>query len=142
MWSRHRQGFLLDTNVISETSKKRKNEGVLLFLEEARTTPTYLSVMTLGELRLGVYRLQLRRPDEALSILRWVEDIETNFKEHTIDIDRRIADTWAQLCVERDRPRVDMLLAATARVHELTLVTRNIRDYAGLDINLHNPWQS
>ena len=134
-------GYLLDTNVISETSKIRGDPRVLEFLEQTRDVPTFLSVLTLGELRRGAYRLQLRKPLEARGVSAWVDAVESDFKERMLVVNTMVADVWGRFSADRDRSAIDTLLAATAYTHGLTLVTRNIRHFTELGVTLLNPWQ-
>jgi predicted nucleic acid-binding protein len=99
-------------------------------------------VLTLGELRKGVAALKLRDPDPnaANRLAVWVEGIEAGFSDRILGIDAATARLWGAWSAERPRPVVDTLLAATAVVNDLTLVTRNIRDVRDTPVKLHDPW--
>lgn len=131
-------GYLLDTNVVSELAKRRPNAAVFSFLERIEQRRTYVSVLTLGELRRGV----VRRGERETELSRWVDRIELRFARRTLPIDKEVARVWGELSAGRSRPVVDTLLAATAMVHGLVLVTRNTRDVADAGVDLLNPWQS
>lgn len=136
--------FLLDTNVVSEWVKPSPDIGVATWLAAADEETVFLSVMTLGEIRYGIERLP---PGARRSRLdAWVKtDLPLRFEGRMLGIDATTADAWGfltALAQRRGHPiaAVDGLIAATACRHDLTLVTRNVRDFEPLDIRLLNPW--
>ncbi len=133
-------GYLLDTNVISETRRSRADAGVIAFLSAANSAGLYLSVLTLGELRRGVAakRRSDRTARDQLSL--WVDGIEANFADRLLSVDAQTARLWGELSASRSLPVVDTLIAATAINHGLTLVTRNIRDIESTGVRLVDPW--
>jgi predicted nucleic acid-binding protein len=132
--------YLLDTNVLSETRKKKADAGVIAFLQGAESSALYISVLTLGELRKGVIAKRREDPIAARSLGAWVEGFELSFADRILDVDARTARLWGEWSGERPRPVVDTLLAATAVLHEFTLVTRNLRHVRGLPVKVLNPW--
>jgi len=134
-------GFLLDTNLISETRKIRTDAGVMAFLAAADATGLFLSVLTLGELRKGVEAK--RRADSATAdrVGAWVDGIETTFADRILPVDTPAARLWGELSARRTLPAIDTLIAATAITRGLTLVTRNTRDVAATGAPLVDPWQ-
>jgi predicted nucleic acid-binding protein len=132
--------YLLDTNVLSETRKKRADAGVIAFLQAAEASSLYVSVLTLGELRKGVAKKMRENESEAKRLADWVDGLEYSFADRILGIDAATARLWGDWSSERPRPVVDTLLAATAELHSLTLVTRNIRDVRGIPVKLLNPW--
>jgi hypothetical protein len=132
--------YLLDTNVLSETRKKKADAGVMAFVEAADSASLYLSVLTIGELRKGVAAKKRTDPAAAKSLAAWVEGLEFGFADRILGIDAATARMWGDWSGERPRPVVDTLLAATAVQHGLTLVTRNTRDVEGIKVRVHNPW--
>lgn len=134
-------GYLLDTNVLSETRRTRADTGVMAFLAAAHAADLFLSVLTLGELRKGVEAKRRTDPAAADRLEGWVADIETTFADRVLPIDGAIARLWGELSALRSVPVIDTLIAATAITHSLTLVTRNIRDVASTEVTLLNPWQ-
>ena len=133
--------YLLDTNILSETRKKRANERVISFLSAAEPSALFISVLSLGELRKGV-ALKIRSDADAAKRLgAWVDGLEYSFGERILGIDAAIARQWGELSAQRSRPVVDTLLAATALVHKLTLVTRNISDVHDLGVKVLDPWR-
>ena len=133
--------YLLDTDILSETRKKQANERVISFLSAAEPSALFISVLSLGELRKGV-ALKIRSDaDGAKRLGAWVDGLEFSFGERILGVDAAIAREWGELSAQRSRPAVDTLLAATALVHKLTLVTRNISDVHDLGVNLLDPWR-
>jgi len=134
------ESFLLDTNVVSETRKKRADASVIAFLEAADSASLYLSVLTIGELRKGVVAKKRTDPAAANSLAAWVEGLEFGFADRILGIDAATARLWGEWSADRPRPVVDTLLAATAVQRGLTLVTRNTSDVRGIPARVHNPW--
>jgi predicted nucleic acid-binding protein len=135
-------GYLLDTNLISETRKLRADEGVMAFLAAVDSAGLFLSVLTLGELRKGVEAK--RQSNDAATVARleaWVDDIETTFADRVLPVDVAAARLWGELSARRSLPVIDTLIAATAIIRDLTLVTRNTRDVAATGVPLFDPWQ-
>lgn len=133
--------YLLDTNLLSETRKKQADERVISFLSSAEPSALYISVLTLGELRKGVALKKRSDKDAAKKIAAWVDGLEFSFGDRILGIDAATASLWGKLSAERPRPVIDTLLAATAIVHELTFVTRNVDDVKDIDLKLLNPWK-
>jgi hypothetical protein len=133
--------YLLDTNVLSETRKRQADEQVMSFLSEAEPSAIYISALTLGELRKGVARKNQADPESATRIGSWVDGLELSFSERILGIDSAIARLWGELSAQRPRPVIDTLLAATAMVHELTLVTRNGSDVHDIPVKVLDPWK-
>jgi len=132
--------YLLDTNVLSETRKKRAEERVLAFLSNSTPTSLYLSCLSLGELKKGVALKMKSDPSASKAIAGWVDGLETNFADRILGIDTASAKLWGEWSAQRPRPVVDTLLAATAVVHGLVLVTRNVSDVEDLPVKVFNPW--
>jgi predicted nucleic acid-binding protein len=132
--------YLLDTNVLSETRKKKADPGVMAFLEAADSASLFLSVLTIGELHKGVAAKERTDPITARTLAAWVEGLEFGFAERILSIDAATARLWGDWSGDRPRPVVDTLLAATAVEHSLTFVTRNTRDVEGIPVKTHNPW--
>lgn len=134
-------GYLLDTNVISETRKTRADSGVVAFLSAAQAAGLFLSVLTLGELRKGVAARRRTDPFAADRIGAWVDGIETTFADRVLPIDAATARLWGEFSAQRSLPVIDTLIAATAISRGLTLVTRNTRDVESTGVPLINPWR-
>jgi toxin FitB len=132
--------YLLDTNVISETRKKGPDPRVLAFLELTDSSTLYLSVLTIGELRRGIETKRRDDPAAAKSLAAWAQGLEIGFADHILGIDAATARLWGEWSSDRPRPVVDTLLAATAGIHGLTFVTRNLRHVQGLPVKVLSPW--
>jgi predicted nucleic acid-binding protein len=136
--------YLLDTNVVSEWSKPRPNNGVVGFLASTGEESLFLSVITLAELRRGVERLTNGRRRNALE--EWLEnDLIQRFDDRILGIDRDVANTWGRIIAQAERrgraPGVmDAWIAAIAEVRGLTVVTRNVADFRPLLGRIFNPW--
>ena len=132
--------YLLDTNILSETRKKRVDERVFAFLSNTTPTSLYLSCLSLGELKKGVDLKMKSDPAAAKAIAGWVDGLETNFADRILGVDTASAKLWGEWSAQRPRPVVDTLLAATAMVHDLVFVTRNESDVQDLPVKVLNPW--
>ena len=133
--------YLLDTNVVSETRKRRAAPELMAFLRELASDSTHISVLTLGELRRGVVLKQGASPALAEEFAVWLLAIEQDFYGRTLPVTAEIAHRWGEMSSDRTRPVTDTLIAATASVHGLTVVTRNERDYRDLGVRVINPWR-
>jgi predicted nucleic acid-binding protein len=135
--------FLIDTNVLSELRKgARADTGVRDWIESVDEAQLFLSVLVVGELRQGVERIRRRDPRSAARLHRWLEQLSELHAERILGVDLEIAYLWGWLNVPDPLPVVDALLAATAIVHDLTLVTRNTRDVAKTGVRVLNPFNA
>jgi predicted nucleic acid-binding protein len=133
--------FLVDTNVVSELRKgRRTNPGVRGWFASVDDVEVHLSVLVLGELRQGVDRLRLRDPPAAAKLDRWLHELAESHAARVLPVDGAIAERWGRLNVPDSLPAIDGLLAATALVHSLTLVTRNVRDIVRTGVRHVNPF--
>ena len=133
--------YLLDTNVLSELRRKSPDAGVVEWFTQRPASTLYLSILTLGELRKGIEGLADTKRRMALT--DWLEtDLQSFFAGRILGIDAQVADRWGRLVAAAGRPlpAIDSLLGATAAQHGLSLVTRNERDFAGLGLEVINPW--
>ena len=134
--------FLVDTNVVSELRKlERMNPGVREWFDGTVPNDMFLSVITVGEIRKGIEEKRLSDPAQAEALERWMARTLTIFANHTLPVTRDIADRWGALCPGQPLPPSDGLLAATALVHDLTMVTRNTKDFERSGVRLLNPWK-
>jgi predicted nucleic acid-binding protein len=136
-------GYLLDTNVVSEVRKgQRANPRVLAWLETIEDDRLFLSVLVIGEIRKGVEQARLQDRAKAPALERWLHGLEQKYAaEHILPVTAAIADQWGRLAAIRPISAVDALLAATALVHDLTFVTRNVQDVAHTEVRLLNPFE-
>jgi toxin FitB len=134
--------FLVDTNVIGELRKgARCDANVARWFEGVEDDDLYIGVVTLGELRYGIERARRRDPQQALALERWLDRIERAFDDRILPVDRQVADVWGRINVPDPLPTADALLAATAKVHGLTLATRNVRDIVRTGVSYLNPFE-
>ena len=133
--------YLPDTNVISELRKgDRCDANVSAWYARVSDDDVFLSVLVLGEIRRGVERIRDRDPQQTRALERWLQEIAGRFADRILPVDQRVADAWGESYYIRNVPVIDGLLAATARVHNLTLVTRNIQYVQGLGASLLDPF--
>jgi hypothetical protein len=135
------RGYLLDTNVASETRKGRRiNANVETWFESADDDDLFLSVLVIGEIRKGIEQARSKDPVKARALEGWLTGLERQFGDRVLPITPAVADQWGRLSAIRPLSTVDGLLAATAMVHDLTLVTRNVIDVANTGVTLLNPF--
>ncbi len=134
--------FLLDTNVVSELRRgDDADDGVIEWFDEQSPRSLFVSVITIGEIRQGIEHLRPRDPRQSALLDRWVKGLVEFYEDRLLYVDADVASEWGRLRARRGAPVIDTLLAATARVHELTIVTRNTRDFRSLDVRVLNPWR-
>jgi len=134
--------YLLDTNVISELRKgKRADANVTAWFADVAEEEIFLSVLTIGEIRRGIENVRRRDPNSAAALDRWLALLSEAHADRVVSIDRAITEEWGRMNVPDPLPVVDGLLAATARVLGLTLVTRNIADVEGIGVELLDPFK-
>lgn len=136
--------FLLDTNVVSELRlAERRNMGVSDWYAGVQYSDLFTRTLVVGEIRKGIERLRQRQDYRQADVLEvWLETCRDFFADRILPVDTEVADAWGRLYAIRNVPVVDGLLAATAIVHDLTLVTRNISHVQGLGADLLNPFTS
>jgi predicted nucleic acid-binding protein len=133
--------YLLDTNIVSEVVRPKPDRRVIRWLEATPDTALHLSVLSLGEISSGAETLEAGARKERLRI--WLEqDLPAWFEGRLLRVDVTVADRWGRLvaATPRPAPAIDSLLAATALVHGLRLVTRNVKDFAFPGLEVVNPW--
>jgi predicted nucleic acid-binding protein len=139
-------GFLLDTNCVSELVRPKPDARVVEWMDAADEATLYLSVLTLGEIRKGAAGLAQGKQRTRLET--WIEvELRARFAGRIMPIDSGVADRWGLIAAEAKRrgralPVIDGLLAATALHHNLTIVSRNITDFAATQVQVLNPWQA
>ena len=135
--------LLLDTNVVSELRKVgdgRADPGVMAWLAGTDASSCYVSALTLMELEIGVLRVERRDPAQGNLLRRWMESrVMPEFAERTLPVDTTVALRCARLHVPDPRAERDALIAATALVHGMRVVTRNVADFAATGVPLLNP---
>lgn len=137
--------YLVDTDVISEARKREKsNAGVRSFFERAKEEATglYLSVVTIGELRQGVERIRHRgdKP-QARRLERWLLQLTTVYEDRILPLDEETAHVWGRLRVPNPENPLDKQIAATALIHDLVVVSRNVDHFAPTGVRVLNPFR-
>ena len=135
--------YLVDTNVLSELRNRKPDANVTAWMQPRPRQSLYLSVLSLGEIRKGIEGVA--DPAFRQTLTDWLEvELPNYFVGRLLGIDEAVADRWGRVQARAGRtlPVIDGLLAATALQHDLTLVTRNVKDFAGLGVQLVNPWDA
>ncbi len=136
--------YLIDTFVLSEMVRARPNRGVLAWMESCDENTLFMSVLTLGEIQKGIEKLAPGKRRNALQ--SWLDrDLRTRFAGRILSIDAEVTMTWAHIQASLEKegvplPSIDGLLCATARTHNLTVVTRNTSDFERSGVGIYNPW--
>ena len=138
--------YILDTNIVSELINKLPNQKVTAWVKDIDRKNLYLSVITIGEIRKGVEKLP--KSSRRKNIQDWFEkELLIGFEERILPLDLSVILLWGELVGELEKkgrklPTLDSLIAATTKYHNYTLVTRNIKDFDGIDIMLFNPFEN
>ena len=133
--------ILLDTVVLSELRKTTPNAGVVSFIEAQATDALFLSVLTVGEIEAGIEKQRKAAPEFAEELNQWLTLLELQFAQCILPVTPAIAKLWGRLCVQTGNKGVDNLIAATALCHNLTVVTRNVKDFAPTGVRVLNPYR-
>jgi len=133
--------YLLDTNVLSETRKRHPEAGVANWIAATPPDRLHVSVLTLGEIEQGIARVRGRGDQsQAAALERWLRDVQAGFEDRVLPVTLPVAAAWGRQQYTRPLPVIDALLAATARVHGLTVVTRNVKDFEVAGVQVLNPF--
>ena len=136
--------WLLDTCAVSEYAKKAPAPKVIAWLDEQDEESLYLSVISLGEIEKGILKLRRRSPARSQKLTAWLGKVEQRFAGRILPLDAAALHVWAQIAAHAELagqplPVMDGLLMATAQCHGLTVVTRNVQDFAPYP-QVFNPW--
>ena len=133
--------YLLDTNVLSETRKRQPSRGVADWIAGTPPSRMHVSVLTLGEIEQSIERVRGRGDRErAAALQRWLRDVETGFEDRVLPVTLQVAVAWGRQQYAQPLPVVDALIAATARIHGMTVVTRNVKDFELAGVMVLNPF--
>jgi toxin FitB len=137
--------YLLDTNIVSETERPSPDKNVLTWLEKTDPAVTYLSALTIGEIKKGVSKLASGK--RKVHIENWLENVRRKFGGRILPVAEQTFLVWGKMMAEFEkkgivRPALDSLLEATALEHDLILVTRNSRNFRHSNVTILNPWDS
>ncbi|WP_338927152.1 type II toxin-antitoxin system VapC family toxin (plasmid) [Mycetohabitans endofungorum] len=136
--------YVLDTNVVSELRKVRAgkaNANVTAWTASVDAAWLFVSAITIMELETGILQIERRDADQGRILRAWIEHhVLPEFADRVLPIDIRVAQRCARLHVPNRQSERDALIAATALVHGMTVVTRNVADFAATGVNLLNPW--
>ena len=133
--------YLLDTNVISELRKReRGHSGVVRWAASVDSQELYTSVMVIGEIRRGIELKRRADPAQATALTLWLDKLRTGLGARILPVDERIAEAWGRLGIPDPLPVIDGLIAATAIVHGLIVVTRNVADLARSGVTVLDPF--
>ena len=133
--------YLLDTNVVSELRKPKPHGAVLAWLQSVEDAQLFLSAVTLGEIQAGIEITRQQDPDKALAIEHWLNQLAAAY--NVLPMDAAAFRTWAKFMHHQSNTVYeDAMIAATAQVNKLTVVTRNMADFKRFDVALLNPFQT
>ena len=137
--------YLLDTNVIAELRKAKSpkvDQNVLAWANGVSAASLFLSVITVLEIEKGILLIERRDSTQGALLRSWLDThVLPAFRERILPVDTAVAQCCARLHVPTPRPARDALIAATALVHGLTVVTRNVNDFAPTGVGIVNPWE-
>ncbi|MFN2495408.1 MAG: type II toxin-antitoxin system VapC family toxin [Pseudonocardiaceae bacterium] len=132
--------YLLDTNVLSETRKRNRNPSVTEWLSVTIQERMHVSVLTIGEIGHGITQLRARGDHRQAAVFeRWLADVIHGFGRRIVPVTLEIAREWGAQSKVQPIPVIDALIAATAKVHGWTLVTRNVKDFDSTGVRVLNP---
>jgi toxin FitB len=133
--------YLLDTNILSETRKRQPKPSVTEWITATPPERLHVSVLTLGEVEQGITRIRGRGDRRQASELeRWLQELEIAFADRILQVSLMVASAWGRQQQGQPLPVIDALIAATARVHRLTVVTRNVNHFEATGVQVLNPF--
>jgi predicted nucleic acid-binding protein len=133
--------YLLDTNILSETRKRDPAPSVLDWITSTPSDQLHVSVLTLGEIMRGIARIRARGGQVQAALLeRWLHGLQKGFADRALPVTAGVATDWGRRLPQQPMPVIDSLIAATARVNGLTIVTRNVKDFEHAGVPVLNPF--
>jgi predicted nucleic acid-binding protein len=133
---------LIDTVVLSELRKPQRDAGLASWVERQRTTDLFVSVITIGEIERGIARQRASDPDFVAALAAWLDRVLALYGERILPFDLPVARRWGQLSAALGNDSADLMIAATALEHGLTVVTRNVSDFEPTGVATLNPFDS
>lgn len=133
--------YLLDTNIVSELRRKIPNANVVEWFQEINHEHLYLSCLTIGELKFGAQKKLKSDLTQGQLLIKWTDALVNAYDEQIIDIDIAVCEEWGNLLTIDGSNAIDSLLAAQSIIHNMTLVTRNIKHFQMFNIKLINPFE-
>ena len=133
--------FLIDTDVLSALRRRDRNPGIVRWVEDRRTTDLHISVVTVGEIERGITQQQRHNPTSARDLAVWLDRVLGWYGDRILFVDVATARRWGQLSAELGNDSADLLIAATALEHGLTVVTRNVRHFEPTGVSVLDPSQ-
>ena len=134
--------FLIDTDVLSALRRRDRHPELVRWLQAQRTADLYLSAVTVGEIERGIARQQSRAPSFARELSLWLDRVLAWYGDRILDVDVPTARRWGRLSGDLGHDRADLIIAATALEHGLTVVTRNVRHFEPTGVPVFNPYDS
>ncbi|MEV0231517.1 type II toxin-antitoxin system VapC family toxin [Nonomuraea sp. NPDC050786] len=134
-------GYILDTDIISEVRKPHGNSQVKGWVDASLGPTLYLSVISIGEIRWGIEQRRKSDPRQALALENWLARLYRSFQDRIIPISTDVVEEWGRMRCIRPLPFSDALIAATARIHGWSVVTRNVKDFADTGVTVINPFE-
>ena len=131
--------FLIDTDVLSALRRRERDPGAVHWAETQRTSDLHLSIVTIGEIERGITQQKRRNPTYAQDLAAWLDRLLAWYGDRILPVDEGIARRWGQLSATLGYDSADLLIAATALEHGLTVVTRNLRDFEPTGVSTLNP---
>lgn len=132
--------YLVDTNIVSEA--RRGSAQAVSWLRSVDPLSIHLSALTLGEIMRGIALKQKSDPRAAAHLIEWLRKLRHDHGERILPVTDQIAVEWGRIAAIRPRGDIDGLIAATAIIHDLILVTRNVKDFEDTDASVINPWET
>ncbi|MBC7649055.1 MAG: type II toxin-antitoxin system VapC family toxin [Vitreoscilla sp.] len=132
--------ILLDTMVLSELRKARPNAGVVTYLKAQVPETVFLSAMTIGEIEAGIEKQRNIAPEFAEELSQWLALMQLQFAQFILPVTPAIAKLWGRLCVQTGNKGIDNLIAATALVHNVLVVTHNVKDFEAVGVRVFDPY--
>ena len=132
--------YLLDTDVISELRRRRRNRNVVAWISNVSAADLFLSVVTIGEIELGIARQRVRNPSFAKDLADWLEVTLRAYEERILPLTVGIARRWGRLAAQLGNKQLNLAIAATALEHGLTVVTRNVSDFEPTGVTVLDPF--